>query len=186
VATTTGRWIGVAVGIAAALGALAAAALVGLVGLSWLAASFSDGLFPTADLLDVSREQALELGYIVPTGAAHVHVRDRAVMDVRSTWFRFDLPEEERAALVTQAGLGGAHAASHPAVPAEWPTFATFASEDFVAPAWWAPSAGSPVWLRTLKATPTEDYGSGTYIVLDSGHVFVWTWSHQWWGIGGS
>ncbi len=153
----------VGLGLLAVFGAGAFGALV-----------FSDDLYPRGDFLDVTREEAALAGYTVPNGAQHVHIKDRSLQDVRVTWFRFDLPADERAALEDRYAAEGDRQRVQWAgkLPAHWPQWTSF--EDFNQPVWWAPAQGATAFAR-------ESADGGAMIVFGDRHVYNLLWTFEGW-----
>lgn len=170
----------------AALVLVLGAVVVGL--MIWGASEFGDRLFPGGDLDNGTAGEASAKGYTVPPGATHVYLKDRAAMDVRTSWFRFELPDpmaytRVMAEILVQPGVKHTTTA---VPPSNWPDFRPF--EDFDAPPWWDPPPGAQVFLVERPFdTSTKKAGSshttGVMIVLDEPRrrVYQWRWSWQWW-----
>ncbi|MBX2802336.1 MAG: hypothetical protein KTR31_31940 [Myxococcales bacterium] len=139
----------------------------------------SDWLVPRADLIGVERRDAVSSGYTVPVHATDVHVRDRATMDVRSTWFRYALPDEPinelRNELTADANVQTLESWGK---PDDWPDFAPLG---FETPSWFVPEG--EVYLRELDAR--DDVVSVTsgrmWALSEEGVVHVWMWSWEGW-----
>jgi len=142
-------------------------------------------LFPKTDIEDLSLDDARKAGFHAPDGASHVYLRQRGTMDVQVTWARFELDEPAEATFRNTLSV---HTwATHPAIPADWPSFAPFEAEEMqTPPSWWTPTLGAPVAFLENRASdqPGDSIGTGHYVILDGSRIYEWSWSFQWWGIG--
>lgn len=138
------------------------------------AIAFSEDFYPRGDLTDTTREEAALAGYTVPEGAAAVHIKDRALQDVRVTWFRFDLDETRRAQLQDKHNKANDKVAGSWSgkVPAHWPQWTSF--DDFHQPPWWAPAPGAASYAR-------ESRDGGALIVFDGDKVYQLLWTFEGW-----
>ncbi len=133
-----------------------------------------------------SARQVQAAGYDVPPEAVDIYVYDFSQVDIRSTWFRFQLPapafEDLRAEYEASADherLDGWQ------VPSSWPDFGQF--DGGAAPAWWAPETD-----RAFRKTAAADGPGGgedmtrvsqTGFDTETRTVWVWMWEWQWWAL---
>lgn len=159
--------------------------LVLLCGLATLACA---GLVTVPELRDVTREEALARGHDVPEGAAHVYVYDFGSRDVRSVYWRYELPEERLGEVMDEVLADGRYTrAAGWDVPASWPDFSIF-GDDATPPDWWAPPGIAVYrWSQPYDAVEGEDDGRGEQVSFDppSGTVHRWAWEWQWWSDAG-
>lgn len=141
--------------------------------------------FSSPSLEDVRYADAVDAGYTLPAGAERISVHDFSTMDVRSTRYRYTLPEAEFARLLEETRADGRYSEHDQwAVPASWPDYSIF-GEDAAAPSWWQPS-GEVVLRRSQPAVlegSGSDIGSGALMAFDqrTHTVFLWQWQWQWW-----
>ena len=152
-----------------------------------VATSLACGLdFSAPSLKDVTLVEANDAGYTLPAGATHIYVHDFSSIDVRSTRFRFNLPQDQLDDLIAQHQSSPQYTTHIPTQPppASWPDFHNF-GDDAVAPDWWMPT-GDVAFRRSTSADLSAggtDMGSGSLILLDSESLAVhqWKWEWQWW-----
>lgn len=136
-------------------------------------------------LEDASYAEAAAAGYTLPAEAEHISVHDFGSMDVRSTHFRYTLPESVFEALLEESRADGRYTEHREwSVPPSWPDYSIF-GEDAAVPAWWQPS-GEVVFRRSESAVlegPGSDMGTGAQMAFDerTHTVFLWQWQWQWW-----
>ena len=155
----------------------AALILVSLVSLGvaiFGATLFGDQLHPNADFVDVARSEVVAAGYRVPESATRVHIKDRALQDVRATWVRFEVPESEIEALEAQVAAQEDRKATvwSGALPEMWPRMDTLGG--FETPGWWAPGEGARAYVG-------ESVGRGAITLFERGRVHNLLWTYEGW-----
>jgi hypothetical protein len=141
--------------------------------------------FSAPELTDVTAATAIEDGYRVPIDATHVHVKDFSPFDVRTTWFRFQVPRETFDNLQAEYGDDSRYTrVDEWVIPSHWPDFSTF-KEEGTPPTWWSPK-GSPAFQKEVPSEGMQgnDMGYGSQIVFDQDTLTIhqWQWEWQWWG----
>ena len=131
---------------------------------------------------DVGREEALDAGFAVPPGAAHIHGSRFSDLDRSTAHVRFVLPADALPTLIASYRENPAYTEhEHWKVPATWPDFGDRA----VPPSWWQPT-GSVVFRTSQPADldgSGSDMGRGEQVAVDvaTRTVFRWEWEWQWW-----
>ncbi len=152
------------------------------VGLILLLASLACGpwRYPEIDLVEVDRHVAVDAGFTMPADARGVFVRDRSSGEVRTTWFRYQLPRQPLLDLHDDLEDDDTVVRAEAADPPEdWPDVATV---EFPPPEWWAPTG--TVFRRELNADPgvgLPTQGQQWAIDLEQEIVWVWVWSWEGW-----
>jgi hypothetical protein len=136
-------------------------------------------------LEDVTAEEANRRHYMVPNLAKHVYVKDFSALDVRSTWFRYELPQDEFDSALGELATSEEHERIHTwSVPESWPDFSGFGKEA-EAPSWWAPH-GTEVFRRVRASEGVDGQQDVAYVSQQALNpktrtVHVWMWEWQWW-----
>jgi len=140
--------------------------------------------FSSPSFEDVNAAEVIAAGYTVPSQAEHVYVRDFSQIDIRSTWFRFELPASAFDEVRAEYEASPDHEPLHRwEVPDAWPNFDQFQGGE--APPWWNPR-GEACFRRVSPhdgAHGTHDLTrvSQTAFDVTDRVVWVWSWEWQWW-----
>lgn len=160
------------------IGAMRPLHLVGVITL-FLVLACSGWVEHDVELMEVDRRVADEAGYTMPIDATAIHVRDRSLGKLRSTWFRYELPleaqDELRAELEDDPAVVAAPDAAR---PPDWPDIPALG---IPAPLWFTPEG---TIFRTeapggdgVAEAPT----ARMWALTEEGRVYTWVWSYEGW-----
>jgi hypothetical protein len=115
----------------------------------------------------------------MPLDATAIHVRDRSLGKLRSTWFRYDLPlasiEELQGELEEDPGVVQAQDAT---TPPDWPDLAAVG---LPAPLWFTPE-GVVFRSEVMAEEGLLEAPSGRmWALTEEGRVYTWVWSYEGW-----